>query len=470
MKDFKRSKIRQKPPTKPLSEKTKHNIITAFGILLIILVLYYGGLQLFEKLSNTRLIGALSGVFSKDLLTDERNHTNILALGVGGEGHEGKDLTDTMIIVSIDHTKKHLSLLSIPRDLYVESSLGGGKLNSLYDQGKAKWGNIQGLDFTRETIAKIFGFPIHYVIKIDFVAFEKLVNSIGGIDIYVEKTINDPFYPRGETYEYELFFLPQGNQHLNGKTALKYIRSRETTSDFDRNKRQQQLLVALKNKAQAENIFTKQNILKQIYYSIRNNIESDLSIREFLALASFATEWNSNNLTTAALNDEPIYKGGFLYTPLRKLYGTYVLLPAGDTFDSIRAFVQLIFYGPQKLNESPIVILNGTKQGGLAGKTKNILNRFGIQISSVANAETQDIEKTTWYTRSPNDLLAFLQKLIPGEEVTGFPSLYEQDPNYSDVQLILVLGKDALPVIAKLDIFRNVVSLVPGSGTTTQPK
>lgn len=446
-----------------MSEKTKQNLATALGIVLLVVVIYTSGIQLLEKLGANRLVQLFSGVFGKELLTDGRGHTNILLLGIGGEGHEGKDLTDTIMIASLDHKNRAVSLLSLPRDLYTESSLGGSRINRLYEQGKPKWGSEQGLDFVRDTIEKIIAVPIQYSVKVDFEATSKIVDAVGGIDVYVEDTINDPFYPKGESYEYETFFLAKGNQHLDGSTALKYVRSRKTSSDFDRSKRQQQVLLALKNKAQEENILSKNQLLNQLYRSMQDHVETNISLREMISLADFAAHWDSRNLAMATLNDEPTYRGGFLYTPVRELYGgAYVLLPASDNFDSLRLFVKLVFEGPKNISELPVAIINGTKQPGFAATARAILNRFGMRFSGVGNAKAQDLAKTTWYFQKPTAeaLVTFLQQMIPGEIVNNIPGDYVQDPKFTDAAIVLELGPDARPFVDKLDVFKNVFLMV----------
>ncbi len=472
MNTFKTQKIRSRPPRKPLSEKAKHNFITAAALILIIFVVYFTSVKLINGLSSTRILGLFSGLFGKELLMDDQGHTNILLLGVGGEGHEGKDLTDTIILASIDHKNNWVSMLSIPRDLYVESLLGGSRVNRLYEKGKLKWGSAQGLDFARETFEKVLKVPLQYTVRVDFEAFEEIVETVGGIDVYVEQEISDPEYPRDGTYEFEPFYLAKGQQHLDGKTALKYVRSRHSSSDFDRSHRQHQALLALKQKAKEENILGKKSALKELYYSLNDHIETNLSIREMITLADFAANWNSDQFTSATLSDEPIFRGGFLYTPLRELFGgAYVLLPAGDSYDSLNAFMQLIFYGPRRPENFPLAILNGTEVSGLAGKARTLLNRFGMSFSHIGNARVQNLETTVWYPLSPEagPLVEYLQKLIPGGITqASVPEEYLQDPRFADAKIIIELGKDAQKNIDALDIFKNVFLLkAPTNGTST---
>lgn len=470
MNNFKCRKIRNAPPRKPLSEKTKQNIAAALGIVLLILVVYSAGLKIIQSLSGAGLVDFFSSAIGKELAADAKNHTNILLLGVGGEGHEGKDLTDTMILASLNHNDNSAAFFSIPRDLYVETFIGGSRINRLYEKGKLKWDSAQGLDFARKTVEEMFALPVQYAAKVDFKAFEKIVDAAGGIDIYVAETINDPLYPKGETFEYETFFLPKGNQHLNGATALKYVRSRKTSSDFDRSKRQQQVLIALKNKAANESLFGKKRLIQQLYDSLRDHVETNISLREMLSFAEFGSKVKSDGISAATLNDEPIFKGGFLYTPLRELYGgAYVLLPAGDNMDNVRKFAKLVLYGPKNFQNIPLAILNGTPKSGLAATLMSELNRFGVRIVATGNAENQDAAQTIWYARDQEAAfaLAFLKDIVPGESVNQFPIQYLQNPKFAQARLIVALGKDSVALIDKLNIFKNIVQLTPKNGSST---
>ena len=359
---FKRTKIRIKAKKQPfhLTTEMKRAIAGFTAFLLIVGFIYIAGVKLVESLGGTRLFTFFSSTIGKELETDDKNHTNILLLGVGGLGHDGENLTDSIIIASLDNTDKTVSMLSIPRDYYIKSSLGESRINNLYELGEHKWNSELGLDFVRSTIEKTFDIPLHYVVKIDFSAFKEVVDSVGGVDITVAETINDPFYPKDETIGYEPFYIEAGLRHLDGDTALKFVRSRKTSSDFDRSKRQQQILVALKDKAEQQNKLGKASFIKNLYYSLSDHIETTLGIREMVSLASFAQGWDSSTLNISTLNDDPNSKGGFLYTPDRSLFGgAFILMPS--TMEHVKKYMQSMLYGDVAINRIPISVLNGTK-------------------------------------------------------------------------------------------------------------
>ncbi len=246
------------------------------GIVLIFAVIK--GIPLFWTLGQQALFGpgiAFSFLSSshEDLkATDGR--TNILLLGIGGVNHDGPDLTDTMLVASIDLKTFDTILISIPRDIWVDSI--SAKINSAYAYGEeSKKGG--GKILAQSAVSEVLGIPIHYVIRIDFSGFKKAVDLIGGVDIGVEKAFDDFEYPiEGKDYDtcgytekmieepntlgrsasasaqkliyldkngnqppegvnpyscrFEHLHFDAGLQHMDGTLALKYVRSRKGTN------------------------------------------------------------------------------------------------------------------------------------------------------------------------------------------------------------------------------------------------
>lgn len=502
--NFKKSKINLKPKKPPvaftLSPHTKRTIVGIVALVIVVGFIYVAGLKLLNALGGTRLVTFFSDVVGKELEVDDNNHTNLLLLGVGGLGHDGEDLTDTIIIASIDHTTDHVSMLSIPRDFYLKTSLGESRINELYAEGKKKWDSPIGLDYTKESIAKAFNIPLHYIVKVDFAALKEVVDSFGGVDINVDQPISDPFYPKDGTYEYEPFYLPAGLQHLDGETALKFARSRKTSSDFDRSHRQQQLLVALKEKAKMQNKLSKASFIKSLYYSLTDHVETTLGIREILSLATFAESWDSTNLTSATVTDDPTRQGGFLYTPDRSRFqGAFVLLPGSEL--QLQKYVRAMLYADPAITKIPISVLNGTKSIGLAAILKQDLNRYGVQVSRFGNARNQKIPETTWFvnpqwTESQTQaalqktaqasiitydesgtvkkvddehlkaLIDFVTDIVPAP-IKKAPDDYINDPRFVDSALILELGPDKQKLIDSLELSYPLIATPTDAATDT---
>ncbi|MFC1600356.1 LCP family protein [Patescibacteria group bacterium] len=439
-------------------EKAKHktNLGLIISIIIVFVLFLYGCSAVISRIGLINIIG----IFGEHLDTDVYGNTNILLLGTGGGDHDGADLTDTIILASIDQNNKLVPMLSIPRDFYVNvEDLGGGqRINGIYEMGKDKYDSVTGIKYVQETIEDITGIDIHYYVKIDFRGFEDIVESLGGVDIFVDEAINDPYYPKEGTILYQTFTLPSGQQTLDGETALKYARSRKTTSDFDRSKRQQKLLFAIKNKAMKKDVLLNPGKISDLYGAVKSNIETNLSLGHIIELAKISKDFNQENIISRVITDDPTSCGGFLYTPERDLFGgAFVLVPIGNDYHFIHEYVDLIFHYPE-LNRNPvqIQILNGTKTPGIAGEAKEMLKRLCFDVIRYGNARNQEIDNTSLYFKSDTqtdeegntikteapDALYFIKQLIPGKITDVIPSEYFE-PNYiSDANIILELGKD----------------------------
>ncbi|MFC1616317.1 LCP family protein, partial [Patescibacteria group bacterium] len=391
-----------------------------------------------------------------ELQTDAFNHTNFLILGTGGANHEGGDLTDTIIVASMDNQDKLVTMMSIPRDLWIKDSLiGNFKINEFYYYAKEHYGsNTKGIEHTKEKIEEVVGIPIHYYVQIDFKGFTELVDAMGGIDVYVQEAIYDPYYPKDGTIFYETFSIPAGDQHLDGETALKYARSRKTTSDFDRARRQQQIIYATKERAlQTEIIFSKDKIT-ELLNTLKNNIETNVTVKEILTLGSMAADYSEENITQRFIHDDQYSCGGFLYTPIREAFGgLFVLLPAGG-IEYVHQYANYTFNYPKSSHKiTSIHLLNGTKTNYVATETKQVLRRFCFEIPGFGNASTQDIEYTTYYYLPKHDengtviqerpvALDYLQTIIPGRESTTPPQEYMSEGYFTDAEIVLEMGRD----------------------------
>ena len=236
---------------------------------------------------------------------DGEGRINILAMGIDQRGNrEGHFRTDSMIIVTIDPQAQTVGMISIPRDLWVP--IWGynmdNRINTAHYFGSYYGYPGGGPALARDTVAYNLGIPIHHYARINFNAFEKLIDEIGGIDIYAEKTLNDPRYP-DENYGYDPFYLPAGQHHLDGKTALKYARSRHGTGDFDRAKRQQQVILAARDRVidlnQLPGLIANG---PQILNALGDSIQTDLSFDQAAQLAQILSEIPRENYQGAVID------------------------------------------------------------------------------------------------------------------------------------------------------------------------
>ncbi len=293
-----------------------------------------------QKITN--FFGVETKLIDSDYIMpkEDSNRFDLLIMGLRGENdadakNGGALLTDTMMVLSFDKTTKKSSLISIPRDLYVKISAGSGpvyegdkkaKINSAYEYGHYRKNG--GINFTKELVSKITGIYIDKAVVLDFSSFEKIIDQVGGIDI----VLTAPF-KEAQQWGYE-FYLPAGPNHLDGKNALYYARSRFSSNDFDRSKRQQEVIFALKEKITNLNFLSDPIKTLSVLNNIRSNVKTDLNIWNTKELLDLGREVNSS---------EKIKK--YVITTENLLYESraeelYVLLPKGDNFSKIKQLFQ----------------------------------------------------------------------------------------------------------------------------------
>lgn len=478
--NFQTRKIRpEKPPEPPKQEKKSLVKITSgekgkfkvsigiFSSLIIIILILVG---IFKAITSIDL-GIVLEVAGTEVKKDSYGHTNFLLLGNGGGDHDGADLTDTIMVASLDQEQNLVTMVSIPRDLYVDNpEIGSGRINQIYYNAKRHYSSsYQGIEQLKKEVEKIMGVPIHYWARIDFKGFTEIVDALGGIEINVLETINDPDYPKEGSLRGG-FYIEAGLQTIDGETALKYARSRKSTSDFDRANRQQLIIQAIKDKALKTEIIFSSAKIKKLLATLSENIETNITVKEILTLSSSAQEMTSDKIIHRLIHDDPSRCGGFLYPPERRLYGgAFVLLPAGG-FKYLHLYSDLTFNQPEIAHENQSVhILNATKSSGVAAEAKGILQRFCLTVNRFGNGNTIPLEKTTYYYKSEirPQTLDFLQKLIPGEEIAGIPAEYAEYGMESDI--ILEIGSDYLNSPSYFsDPFYNLQTMynVPTEATT----
>jgi LCP family protein required for cell wall assembly len=326
----------------------------------------------------------------------------------------------------------NIVMLSIPRDFWIDDDITSGRINEIlrdapkgyikkgYDEDLA---NEMAMALLQSKIEQLTGLGIHRYMKIDFKGFEQMIDAVDGVDVYVEKTIDDKAYPDGN-WGYEHFFLQKGDRHLDGKTALKFARSRHDSSDFDRASRQQKILEAFRKKALSVGILTSPKKIQDFFNVLSENFETNLSVGEIISLADFASKFNRSRLISHVLTDNDLETGGFLVTPDRELYGgAFVLVPylnliPNHKFDQIKMFSEIIFFHRYLAINPPVIeIQNATSTTGLARKYMMNLERYGITIHHIYTAEEKsEITLIEYIDNEKNrDVINLMQRLFSFE-------------------------------------------------------
>lgn len=296
-------------------------------------------------IQNIQATGLISGVVAspKDVLKNDNGRTNVMLLGIGGEGHKGGDLTDSMLFFSLDLEKNTALMIPIPRDIWVPSLKA--KINAAYlYANQARPGS--GLDNVKSVVSNLLGVPVHYGIRLDFQGFVKAIDAVGGIDVEVSQTFDDYKYPipgkenvEPESDRYEHIHFDQGPAHLDGSMALKYTRSRHALgdegTDFARSARQQKVILAFKNKIlSTSTIFSKEK-LDNLKSSIITSIDTDIgSVEQGSFLKLFLGLGSRDNISSIELTS-------FLESPknIKDYGGQWVLIPTPN-LSALQSYVK----------------------------------------------------------------------------------------------------------------------------------
>ncbi|MBU0998559.1 LCP family protein [Patescibacteria group bacterium] len=321
----------------------------------------------------------------ESIVTDSEPKTdkniNVLLLGMGGEGHSGGTLSDSIALVNINPEEKKVNIISIPRDLWVAiptdwNNETYNKINASYAIGvddsvrypnkKPEFkGKLGGGILSKYVIEKVTGIPIDYFVAIDFSNYIDVINILGGIEVNVEKPLDDYFYPvkglenetcgfsaekiaevhqkysgfeleKQFTCRYEYLHFERGKQNMDGETALKFVRSRHSSQyggDFARSERQHEVLDSIREKILSKNILGKGNeVLAKLNSSVTTDIDINL-LKEVLEPLGNITQYQVNHIY---ITEENLLNSG------KSSNGQYILQPkAGQgNFEGIKSYIQ----------------------------------------------------------------------------------------------------------------------------------
>jgi polyisoprenyl-teichoic acid--peptidoglycan teichoic acid transferase len=344
--------------TKKSSITTKiKKIVIALTVFLIIAFtifassIAFSNENLIKNLSNLNFFGQIGGLITsgdRPLKGEAEDRINFVLIGIGGKNHEAGTLADTIIVGSYKPSLKQVALMSLPRDLYVKYKNSWTKINAVHAYAEKNNPN-QGGKETMEFLTQLLNLELHYYAVIDFDGFEKLINEFDGLDVYVDNDLIDNQYPikgREETYpiasRFERLVIKQGWHHFDGETALKYARSRYAYgiegSDFARSKRQQKIILAVKDKVLQPGFLINPSRISSLMTAYAENISTNLQLWEILKIMKVSREVDYENPITYSLVDGP--------TPLlydQRVNGAYVLLPYGGNFDKVNFVFENIF-------------------------------------------------------------------------------------------------------------------------------
>lgn len=264
------------------------------------------------------------------------DRVNILVMGIDRRpGEPFISRTDTMMLMSIDTELLTASILSIPRDLYVIiPGIGRDRINTAFVYGSAGNNPAGGAELAKQTVEYNLGVPVHHYVMVDFNAVTQGINAIGGIDVNVPTEIFDPTFP-DMNYGYDPLYIAAGLQHFDGTTALKYARTRHQDNDFNRARRQQQVIMAVRDKVLGLGVSEMIDQAPTLFQQLSQSFRTDLSLNDVVGLARAASEIPNENIRNEVIDHN--YVSNY-YTET----GASVLIPINEL---IAPLLQEMFYG-----------------------------------------------------------------------------------------------------------------------------
>lgn len=368
----------------------------------------------------------------------EDDRLNVLLLGIGGAGHDGSNLTDTILIASIDLKDKRVGLVSIPRDLAYPTSPGRfEKINSLHAYAEQSHPG-EGAKQTAEAFSRLFETKIDRVVRIDFQGFVKFIDALGGVDVIVETSFTDPQYPSNNPpNSWQTISFKKGAEHMSGERALMFARSRHGNNgegtDFARSRRQQLVLLAVREKLLSLNTLADAEKLAKLYTAVNDHLQTDLSVWEVLKFAPLAREFDQKQMTLNVLSDGP---DGLLVSG--NVGGAYMLFPKKQDWSELKTIVQNPFETPtQRQNEQipkeviHLEVKNGTLRTNFAASVAAKLEKNGYEITNLGNAARRGYERSVIYDltngKKTTELARLKQLLnadtvsVPASSITASP-------------------------------------------------
>lgn len=441
------------PKPKPSGKRRKIKLILAI-ICLAILVL--GGFLIARaaNLTGKIFVGQKTSFFSKissailgqtgnvKLEGENKGQINVLLLGIGGPGHDGPYLSDTMIVAQIRPDDKKATLVSIPRDYQVNLGQSGfRKINNAFAEGFDKnddWD--EGGKLARQAAEQVSGLEIPYFAVVDFHGFEKAIDLMEGVDVTIDRTFTDYSFPNDTTKGYlPAVTFEQGQEHMNGQRALIFARSRHAEgpegSDFARSQRQQKIINAAKVKATQLNLITDVGKINSLLDVVGDHVHTNLSPGEMIHLYSLVKDYGPNNISSLSLDPA----SGIICPGRVESNGAYILtLCEGKTkADLYRFFTNSFTNGKMTEEQSVIWLADSTTGQKLYKPAQQQLEAAGLTVYQVTYGGKPILQNVVYQVNPKPATLDFIKDTLNASEVTLAPPGIRADKEKVDVIIIL---------------------------------
>jgi LCP family protein required for cell wall assembly len=360
---------------------------------------------------------------------------HVLFMGLDSTRNLRGQNTDVIIIAAINKDTRQVTLLSIPRDLWVYiPTYGWSRINTAHRRGYSLNYPGGGPALLMRTIEMNFGIPIDHWARVDFEGFERVVDALGGVDMVVSCPVNLRYKPPTSDTEEEMILEP-GVYHMDGATALRYVRTRRDGTDFDRARRQHQFLRAMWQQAKDSNLLPK---IPGLWSALKGSFETDLSLGDALSLAPLALDLKPQRVRSRYIGPDEV-------TNWTTSDGWSVLLPQYDKIQQVVASL----YAPPSASEDQVAnegariqVRNGTPRPQLARIAADEFRWRGLSVVDTGPADNANYKQTKIVVF--NDRAKALELLIQLLKVKPENIIRQPDPEGpADIQVIL--GEDYDP-------------------------
>ena len=455
-----RPPIARKRKVKNRKNKKRH-ILRWIIIIFIAVIIIIGGLigykvvnaasHVIKKAGNGA--PALRGKVTPVTLKSEGDgRINILLLGSGGGGHPGANLSDTIMVASIDPVTKDVALLSLPRDLYVKiPKYGYGKLNAANAYG--------GPELASKVVSSVLDVPIDYYVQVDFSGFKQAVNSVGGIDINVASPLFDRMYPCDVGSGVCPYQQAAGQVHMNGSLALEYSRCRHSMptgncgDDTGRATRQQQVMMAIRAQALSVGTLTNPFKISGLIDTVGSHVTTNIQLSDMEKLATIIKDVDPSKIVNAV----PQFSGpNAILTSEHNSSGDCLIPKAGEfNYTALQNLAHSIFIDNYIVTENvAIEVINGTGVAGIGDKVVETLQSYHYNVSPVINS-VQNYPQTQIYDFNESSkpyTISYLQRRFNATSQKGTADIMKTfQPAQSDATtskspgIVIILGSNYNP-------------------------
>ncbi len=444
----------------------------------IFLVFFVGkfilkGAQILGGYIGKWALQVVSSTVGDEMKKDDLGNINVMIVGYGGEAHAGGYLADSIMVASFNPKLGAVTMLSVPRDLYVYNKNTNiiGRINAMFSHtvGRKKEFST-GARVLMDKLEEIMGLKLSYYAMVDFNGFKNVIDTLWGISIDVPKTIHDVTYPDGNGW-YMTVHIDSWVNVMDGEMALQYARSRHSTSDFARSLRQQQIIQAIIEKLK-DNGFGNVNKLKNLYGDYTEMVTTNISLKEMLGIAKYAYKLEhmfsfGYTVECSHITYKYSFPACFLYNPDRSLFdGASAIIPDGGTpwqvgfYEYTKKFAFYVAHNQEYLIENQrIEVLNAIdknyakatirKSEWFANQIAVKLKKYAFNIATVQNF-SQILSGTTVYILGSGEYkhtVKLLKTFVNIDQVidTPDPLLVQQ---YTGIDMLLVLGNSYIDQLA----------------------